>query len=271
MNQVIGVNCGICKQFVQNSKKICRACMKFFYRNRHRNLTEIECQSGTNQCLELVETKSVKISNGATWRMTCKRCRLEKCFEVCSNSSSSIASDSSGQRSNESNEMPVLTKATAEALAMFEMTYFQWIACQDKVLLANMLSATIVQFSKCSRFFAQQPEQSQLRYAYESAPLICLLLSQLSTKVQIDTSFLANIFSNLPPFSIQALLSYELNKFKPSIFEIGLLLEAILCRNLYRSDNFTNFVAHQRSEFFHDLTPDRRMFLLQTLELIENC
>ena len=231
--------CGVCWQMTDAKKSACLACTKFFARNRHRNLNELDCQSGTNNC-HISDSNSVQISTGATWRMACRKCRLKKCFEVCSSpegstdwSSQEETSGSPNSNSNERPEKNSMAKAANETIAMFELTYQQWKAQGSRVTLANMLSATIIEFSRHIKGFSELPEQIQLRFCYQAAPLISLVLSHNSKKVNGDSQFLSSIFRDLPDLRKQFQMADQFRKWQPTPSEIGMTMQVILCKNCY--------------------------------------
>ena len=248
MNEAFDANtCAVCQAQVVGNRKMCKACAKFYNRNRQRKLDEMACQSGTDKCIE-VGSDLVQVSNGAQWRFMCRKCRLVKCFLVHeANQSISVSDDSFTDSNEKSQQRESMAEAASEAIAMFEMTYFQWLASRDIVLLSNMVSATIVRFSASVPGFTDIPEPAQLKMCYDAAPTLSLLLVHLSPRVNNDSSFLSNLFTTLPTWRDQCNLSYQLSKLQPDRSETGLILSSVLTRNLLKvEENNTASIPRQQ-------------------------
>ena len=247
MSETFDTNtCAVCQAQVVGNRKICKACAKFYNRNRQRKLDEMSCQSGTDKCTE-VGSDLVQVSNGAQWRFMCRKCRLVKCFLVHgANQSISMSDDSFTDCNDQSQLRESMAEAASEAIAMFEMTYFQWLANRDIVLLSNMVSATIVQFSGSVPGFIDLPEPTQLKMCYDAAPMLSLLLVHLSPRVGNDSSFLSNLFMTLPAWRDQCSLSYQLSKLQPDQSETGLILSSVLTKNLLKVEENTVSIPRQQ-------------------------
>ena len=70
--------CKVCKSGeIKFGTDFCEACRSFH--KRHRNRTDFQCRSGTNDCLKDLPLHS---SNNQSYRYLCQKCRIETCRKI---------------------------------------------------------------------------------------------------------------------------------------------------------------------------------------------
>ena len=256
------VPCAVCSQPCEKTRRVCLACAKFHERNKAKPMSQLKCQTGTNQCL-LTDNSAVRISTGATWRLICRRCRLAKCLQVFANidndnkeSSENSDKDNVGNLRNSNNHTignnannnnrtqtdehcKELENAVTEMMTMFEIVCMQWAANSNVVDLANMMSSTIVLFSRQIRGFTDLPETLKLQLTFQAGPMISLVLVLITKRNIASMHFLTNLFPMLktlkePKFKM---LQQEIDGWKPTNAEMGCLLTVIICRTLFEHGN----------------------------------
>ena len=240
--------CAVCSQPCEKIKRVCLACAKFHERNKAKPMNQLKCQTGTNQCL-LTDYSAVRISTGATWRLICRRCRLAKCLQVFANIDNNNNKEGSENSdcSNYGVSNPLnstirtdehckeLENAVTEMMTMFEIVCMQWAANSNVVDLANMMSSTIVLFSRQIRGFTDLPETLKLQLTFQAGPMISLVLVLITKRNIASMHFLTNLFPMLktlkePKFKM---LQQEIDGWKPTNAEMGCFLAVVICRTLF--------------------------------------
>ena len=269
--------CAVCSQPCEKIKRVCLACAKFHERNKAKPMNQLKCQTGTNQCL-LTDYSAVRISTGATWRLICRRCRLAKCLQVFANIDNNNNKEGSENSdcSNYGVSNPLnstirtdehckeLENAVTEMMTMFEIVCMQWAANSNVVDLANMMSSTIILFSRHVPGFSDLAENVQLNLTFQAAPGISLFIT-LATKHEFSTiTFLSCLFLELGSLKYSQFVSLkeEIENWNPSKAEISCFLAVILCRpffdQAYSIDNENVVVSSIDSAIQQNVSEQRR-------------
>ena len=231
--------CEVCGSLTnRKSKQLCLACYVFFYRNCDK-LRQLKCQTGTNKC-SLNVFNAVRISNGNLLRMLCRRCRLDRCFQVTTkhnnnnnNTNDNINNNQGDQYFAQTIELALATSAR-EAAEQFESIWFQWLSNADGYDLIGQVSANVVRFSHHVPGFTLLSDRIKMMLNFQAIPLITLVLAEISTVPGIN--LVPSVFPEVKSTKLNSSMTEKFLQWHPSNFEIGCLLAVILFRNCTESD-----------------------------------
>ena len=287
------ISCTVCSLPLEQSKAVytsdnghhpavCGACLKFFKRHKDKPLDTFSCMSETFSCLN-DGSKTVRIGNGNMWRMSCKRCRLIKCFKVGLDSATPTASVAAAVmplESPTSSEESIpnrhkIFEAANLARKLFGNNSFLFDKT-SKVEVANMISALIVNFAKSFKSFNLLTDSEQLSFTQQMAStfvLTLLMTTQVGDVLQQNNQNKLPIVEIFPMFGNRnnnklAQLREQFHHWQPSSEEVACMFAMLLGKSALSQQPESALVSEIASVIANNIDGNRMKIFSDITDLV---